>query len=115
MHAELQIRVAVTRESVLTTEFDPQIANNAALADPQTEVLMEGFVFEGVARGAVLSGQWSSSELLELRVRESRSMDIGRMQLSTRRGATVPVRVEAGKSSSPQHDTAVSWYPTPPR
>ncbi|MEM8710425.1 MAG: hypothetical protein AAGG01_05700 [Planctomycetota bacterium] len=91
------LRVAQTHETNLITDYDPQIANDSALADPRTEFLMTGTALEAHltvdTAGTRLHGTVHARRLTELTVRESDPMDGGKIQLPTLEESSGPLEL----------------------
>lgn len=105
------LRVARTRETCLITDYDPQIANDSALADPRTEFLMTGTALEARvtmdSTGTRLRGTVFSRRLTGMTVRESDPADGGRIQLPTVEESSGPLELREFGSAS-----AAGWKAT---
>ena len=99
------IRVARTEETVFVLDYNPQIANEATLADPDSEIFLSGEVMEGVMEleGGLpqLRGSASRRALSEVRIREADPVDIGRIQQPVTVQSAAEFLVPSGGDASP--------------
>ena len=98
------VRVARTKETILVLDYNPQVANEATLSDPDSEMLLTGEVMEGVLESAgeslVLRGHVTRRTLTGLSVREANPMDVGRIQQPTLTRASATFGAVSGASTT---------------
>ncbi|MEM9801696.1 MAG: hypothetical protein AAGA20_15325 [Planctomycetota bacterium] len=103
------VRVARTVETTRVVDYDPQIANDAALSDPKVTTVSTGFVVEGVDRGGAFVGRGVRATADVDRIRDASPVDVGRIQLGVRATAPFPLRLESGEASAPGAGLEVRW------
>ncbi len=102
------LRVARTQETVYIVDYDPQIANEATLADPRAQLFLTGEVLECVVdaspAGPRLQGVLRAKAVESVAVREVDPRDVGRIQHPVVRSEVHPVSI--GKNAAKD---AVGW------
>ncbi len=78
------VRVARTQETLFVLDYNPQVANEATLSDPESEIFLTGQVLEGILESSdgvlALRGHATQRELAALHVRDADPIDVGRIQ-----------------------------------
>ena len=107
------LRVARTRETTIVRRYSPQVAQEAAICEPDIEHVVSGFLVEAVLEDGVLQGQGRSNEVSIDRIHTALSSDSGRVQLPVRSDRSFPLWVEAGAPSSPLSGVSITLSPAP--
>lgn len=103
------VRVARTRETTVVRRYFAQVANEAALCEPEVERVMTGTVVEGVVRDGVLHGRGHRGSMEVDRVHAPESGDSGRLELPVRSDRSFPLLLRSGRTLTPEPGLTITW------
>lgn len=103
------LRVARSVERTVVTDYDPQVAHDAALSDPTVELVFTGVVLRGQqSEDGEFRGVVTRLGLSDVAPRDADPMDVGRIQRVEREVRVTPLRLDGSSSAAAANGVQVS-------